>query len=539
MKRYSLLALLMAFVLTASAQVNRAKAEFFFGQNEDQVEAGIGDNASQLVVLDSIARDFNKVRIEDRYVIIHSYTSPDGSAETNELVASKRSAAVEKLFDSKLKTDAHVIYIPHYYEWKEIKTLIQADSQLPNKDQVLSLITTEEQQISLSNAVASGQLIQKIKAIDNGATYSYIVRNVFPKFHRVTLEVRYVNGVGYPEAAAQLPHVEVSDAIQVEKPVVEEPVVEEPVVEEPVVEEPIVEEPVVEEPTTVVEEPVVVEPVVPEEPVVIEQPVVTPEEPEVVPEEPVVVTPEEPEVVTPDEPVVIEPPVEVKPVQEPEVVQVPEMVETEQQTVLDVDKALQSDTLKINELEEVKEEVQRSEVSRSFWSEFAQHTALKTNLLYDVALVPNIGLEYAVTDRFSVSLDWMYAWWSRDTKHDYWRVYGGDVELRYWLGNKNGELLTGHHIGAYGGLLTYDVEWGGTGYMGEKWSYLFGLSYGYAMPLSRRLRLDFEIGLGYMGGEYYEYEPEGDKYFWQQTKNRKWFGPTRAEISLIWLLGHK
>jgi len=24
---------------------------------------------------------------------------------------------------------------------------------------------------------------------------------------------------------------------------------------------------------------------------------------------------------------------------------------------------------------------------------------------------------------------------------------------------------------------------------------------------------------------------------WQTTKDRKWFGPTKAEISLVWLMG--
>ena len=163
--------------------------------------------------------------------------------------------------------------------------------------------------------------------------------------------------------------------------------------------------------------------------------------------------------------------------------------------------------------------------------------ALKTNLLYDLAWVPNIALEFAITDHWSVAADWNYAWWSQDFRNHYWRTYGGNIEARYYLNNKNGRLLTGHHFGAYAGILTYDVEWGGKGYMGEKWSKVFGLSYGYSAPIGSRLHLDFEIGIGYFGGEYYEYSPQGDKYFWEQTKNRRWFGPTRAEVTLVWMLG--
>ena len=37
--------------------------------------------------------------------------------------------------------------------------------------------------------------------------------------------------------------------------------------------------------------------------------------------------------------------------------------------------------------------------------------------------------------------------------------------------------------------------------------------------------------------EYKEYEPQGDRYVWQATRQRHWFGPTKAEVSLVWLLG--
>lgn len=39
------------------------------------------------------------------------------------------------------------------------------------------------------------------------------------------------------------------------------------------------------------------------------------------------------------------------------------------------------------------------------------HMALKSNLLYDIALVPNIGLEYAFNRGWSIGCGWQYAWW--------------------------------------------------------------------------------------------------------------------------------
>ena len=105
--------------------------------------------------------------------------------------------------------------------------------------------------------------------------------------------------------------------------------------------------------------------------------------------------------------------------------------------------------------------------------------------------------------------------------------------------------LTGHHLGIYGQVLTYDFEAGGRGYMGgepggtlfDRANFAGGVEYGYSLPVARRLNLDFTLGIGYMGGKYYEYKPIDDCYVWQATKQRHYFGPTKLEVSLVWLLG--
>lgn len=174
------------------------------------------------------------------------------------------------------------------------------------------------------------------------------------------------------------------------------------------------------------------------------------------------------------------------------------------------------------------------------------YMSVKTNMLYDALAVPNIGLEFYLGKNWSVAGNWMYGWWDTNKKHRYWRTYGGDLAIRKWFGKKaNEKPLTGHHLGIYGQMFTYDFEWGGKGYMGgqpggtlwDELNYAAGVEYGYSLPIARRLNIDFTIGLGYWGGKYYEYTPLDGHYVWQVTKNRHWFGPTKAEISLVWLLG--
>lgn len=166
------------------------------------------------------------------------------------------------------------------------------------------------------------------------------------------------------------------------------------------------------------------------------------------------------------------------------------------------------------------------------------YMAVKTNMLYDAILVPNVGIEFYLSRNWSIAANWMYAWWNTDRHHRYWRAYGGDVEIRRWFGKKAKEKpLTGHHFGLYAQMLTYDLEFGGRGYMGDRWSYAGGISYGYSHPITKRLNIDFTVGIGYLGGEYKEYIPIDQCYVWQATKQRRWLGPTKAEISLVWLIG--
>lgn len=174
------------------------------------------------------------------------------------------------------------------------------------------------------------------------------------------------------------------------------------------------------------------------------------------------------------------------------------------------------------------------------------YMAIKTNMLYDVLLIPNIGAEFYLGKNWSIAADWMYGWWKSDRAHWYWRQYGGSLGVRKWFGRKAEEKpLTGHHLGVYGQAFTYDFEIGGTGYIGgrpggdlfDKTNYSVWLEYGYSLPVAKRFNIDFSAGLGYIGGVCYEYTPIDDCYVWQSTKKLNYVGPTKIEISLVWLIG--
>lgn len=171
---------------------------------------------------------------------------------------------------------------------------------------------------------------------------------------------------------------------------------------------------------------------------------------------------------------------------------------------------------------------------------------IKTNLLYDALALPNIGIDFYVGKNLSVGANWVYGWWDKDSRHRYWRAYGGDLNMRWWFGRKAHEKpLTGHHLGVFAGVVTYDFEFGGKGWMGglpgenlwHRCNFISGVEYGYTLPVSRRLNIDFSLAVGYIGGRMIKYVPKDDCYEWQSTNKVRYFGPTKAEISLVWLIG--
>ena len=101
---------------------------------------------------------------------------------------------------------------------------------------------------------------------------------------------------------------------------------------------------------------------------------------------------------------------------------------------------------------------------------------VRTNIIYDALLISNVGVEFDLGKRWTVAANAMYGWWNNDRSHWYWRAYGGDVALRKWLGKAaRRKALTGHHVGVYGQIFTYDFETGGRGLHGRQaWWYALG-----------------------------------------------------------------
>ncbi len=161
--------------------------------------------------------------------------------------------------------------------------------------------------------------------------------------------------------------------------------------------------------------------------------------------------------------------------------------------------------------------------------------AVKTNLLYDVVLMPSLEVEYRIDDRWSVAIEGDLAWWRNSPKHKFYQVAAIVPEGRYWFSTR--KPWHGHYVGLFAGGTWYDLENGGPGYRGE--AFLTGISYGYMWPVSRSLSLEAGIGIGYAYAQYEEYRPKEGHYVYQQTSRTNYFGPLKLKLAFVWRLWDK
>jgi hypothetical protein len=167
--------------------------------------------------------------------------------------------------------------------------------------------------------------------------------------------------------------------------------------------------------------------------------------------------------------------------------------------------------------------------------------AVKTNLLYDIALLPNIAIEFPLGQHWSMEIEGQWSWWNTKITHNNcWRIQSVGLETRKWLGDKSLAPLTGHYLGIYGMAGTYDVKFQDkNGYLSDM-SYSAGVSYGYSLPVSRRFSFEFGIAVGYFGGKYKvydQYNSQNGIFPLTEKKNMHYFGPTKAKVSLVWIIG--
>ncbi|WP_163223327.1 DUF3575 domain-containing protein [Bacteroides sp. 214] len=172
------------------------------------------------------------------------------------------------------------------------------------------------------------------------------------------------------------------------------------------------------------------------------------------------------------------------------------------------------------------------------------HLAIKTNLLYDALLLPNLTIEWYMGKQWSLAIEGSLSRWTfghpiqKRWSHN---IQTAGIELRHWF--KSPHPLHGHALGFYSMMGKYDVrlftkDENSKGYQSDP-SWSAGLSYGYSFPITHKLNMELGVAIGYVGGKYYKYDYSMTHEHWEKEKtiNRNYIGPTRVGVSLVWLPG--
>lgn len=206
------------------------------------------------------------------------------------------------------------------------------------------------------------------------------------------------------------------------------------------------------------------------------------------------------------------------------------------------------------------ERIPQSSLQPDIYKSFRQYhslLALKSNLLFDAALIPNIEIEAQLgrDSRWSLMAEDWFPWFrtrhnrqgdtnryhrtdQRPTKNS-WQLWMLGMELRYWFGprcDRSRPKLSGTFAGIYAAGGKYDWEYNSSGDQGEFTS--LGLTIGHSWVLNDRLNLELSASGGYVGGPRRHYQGEFDdaRLIFQHDGCLHYFGPTKLKLSLVWLL---
>lgn len=160
---------------------------------------------------------------------------------------------------------------------------------------------------------------------------------------------------------------------------------------------------------------------------------------------------------------------------------------------------------------------------------------VKTNLLYDGMLIPNLGVEFNLWKGLVLNVEYMHNGWMRFNYSHWYRVHGAEFGLKYYINEEQRPFAQGHHVGLSAQMLTFDL----TGILvdAEPWKFGPMLTYGYTLPIRKRLNLDFEVGVGTLFGNVYKYDAVDQKRLLRETEKMA-FVP-KLGVTLQYLIGKK
>ena len=168
--------------------------------------------------------------------------------------------------------------------------------------------------------------------------------------------------------------------------------------------------------------------------------------------------------------------------------------------------------------------------------------AIKSNILYDLFLSPNAGIEMGVASKWSLDISGNYNDWK--VNDHLWKHWFIQPEARYWLCERfGGHFLALHAIaGEYNfGNIKNSVKFLGSDFSKlshqryQGWGVGLGAGYGYCWMLARHWSIEAEIGFGWIYTRYDSYPCRNCGNKIDKNRVHNYVGPTKAAVNLIYV----
>lgn len=158
----------------------------------------------------------------------------------------------------------------------------------------------------------------------------------------------------------------------------------------------------------------------------------------------------------------------------------------------------------------------------------AQRVWVKSNALYWLGTVPNLGVEMRMSPRMTFNVEAGGNYWDISK----YSMYSAGImpEARYWL---SGRPQTGHFVGLMGLYGAYKVDFNGDVHNGDAFG--FGPTYGYSFVLGSRWGLETTIGLGLLYVRERKYKAV-DETPTKVNNTRLLPAPIKAGVTFIYFL---
>ena len=177
----------------------------------------------------------------------------------------------------------------------------------------------------------------------------------------------------------------------------------------------------------------------------------------------------------------------------------------------------------------------------TFTAAKGQNVGMKTNIVGDALLSPNLDVEFGLSTKWSMDVSGQFNFWTVNGHR--WRHWALQPEARYWFC----ERFAGHFLGfhAIAGEFNFGNIDSKLSFLGSNfrklsdrryqgWGIGLGAAYGYSWVLGMHWNLELELGLGWIYSRYDAYPCTECGTKLESDRSHNYFGPTKTALNLVY-----